>query len=441
MSEALVPILIISALIVLNGLFVSAEFAIVAVPRTRLQRMAEDGSVIAAKVMGILDDATRQNRFITTAQVGITIASLGLGMYGENVLAEWLAEKIIHAGQFTEAVSHTIATVAAVGALTYVHVVLGEMIPKSLALQSSVGTVTRLAGAMGVMEKIFAPMVWILNHASLAITRWMGFEIGNSDTRLFSASELEYVVSRSEEEGLLELSDKVIVENIFDLKERILEQVMTPRNRLVGIGLNTNYQDAHHFICETTKTRYPVFDGNIDKIRGFVHIKDILRWGSEHEMEMPELSKLLRKTIFLPESMQVLEGLRRMRRENIQMAVVLDEFGGTAGVITLEDLIEEVVGEIQDEFDEEVEPIQELGVGRLRVRGDVILEELNQLYGLELEHEEAVTIGGLVMAQLGYIPQGGEVIDYGDISVKVLAVEEHAVQQVLVTLPNGNPGD
>ncbi|MDH3944780.1 MAG: hemolysin family protein [Anaerolineae bacterium] len=435
MTAAIIPTLIILALIALNGLFVAAEFAIIAAPRTRLQRLAEEGSAIAARVLAILDDPEKQNLFITTAQVGITIASLGLGMYGENVMAEWLAEKLIHAGRFTDTVSHSIATVSAVGALTYLHVVLGEMIPKSLALQSSVGTVTRLAGVMRVLEKVFSPIVWILNQASLIVTRWLGFDLLTSSKRFFSAAELEYVVAKSESEGLIELSDKVIVENILDLKERTLEQVMTPRMRLVGIGINTSYPDAYHFICETTKTRYPVFEGNIDSIKGILHIKDILRWRSEHEKGEPDLKMLLRETLYLPESMQVLEGLRRMRRENIQMAIVLDEFGGTAGVVTLEDMIEEVVGEIQDEFDsEEVNPIQVLAPGRLRVRGDVILDELNQHYELNLEHEEANTIGGLVMALLGSIPQGGEVVEHGGIAVKVLGVEEHAVSQVLVTL-------
>ncbi|MEK6255860.1 MAG: hemolysin family protein [Chloroflexota bacterium] len=429
----MLEISVITILILLNGMFVAAEFAIVAVPRMRVKKMAADGSGVAKRILAILNDPEKQNNFITTSQVGITIASLGLGMYGENVLAEWFLHLLGGFGNLAETISHTLATILAVGLLTYLHVVIGEMIPKSLALQSSIRTVSVLVTPIKIIEKLFSPLVWLLTWMSMLIMRMLGFENRDQHSKLFTPAELEYVVAKSSKDGVLEESDQLFIENIFDLRDRTAEQVMTPRNRLSALDVAVDASETMVLVCEQTRTRYPVYDEEIDNVIGILHIKDLIR--HRNDANLIDLHELLRPTIYIPESFSVLATLTRFKKENIQMAIVVDEFGGTAGVVTLEDLIEEVVGEIQDEFDEETAPIEELSRLFVKVRGDVILEELNQHYDLGLSHPEANTIGGLVMAVLGRIPEGGEEITLGRIKIQVTHVDNHTVQRVLMILP------
>ena len=433
--EILVPIIVILVLILLNGVFVAAEFAIVAVPRTRIKKMAEDGSGLAKRTLAILNDPEKQNNFITTSQVGITIASLALGMYGENVLAEWVLRLFNGVEAVTDTMAHTLATIIAVGLLTYLHVVIGEMIPKSMALQSSVKTVFALLNPIKIIEKIFSPLVWLLTTISMWIMDLLGFDTRDSNSKLFTPAELEYVVAKSSKGGELEESDQLFIENIFDLRDRTAEQVMTPRNRLSALNVDQTISETLVSVCEHARTRYPVYDGKIDNVLGILHIKDLIR-SHNRESGSDDLRDLLRPTIFIAETLSVLSTLTRFKKENIQMAVVVDEFGGTAGVVTLEDLIEEVVGEIQDELDVEMAPLEELSTNMVKVRGDVILDELNQHYELGLEHEEANTIGGLITAELGHIPHEGEEIVYEGVKMIVMKVNKRSVQQVLLHMPS-----
>ena len=389
----------------------------------------------STQVLKILSDPDEQNRYITTAQVGITIASLGLGMYGEHTLAEWLAGLLHSLETLAEPTAHTIATVGAVTFLTYLHVVLGEMIPKSIALQGAEKAIIFLYRPMMVMERLFFPLVWILNHLANWAVR--GFQFPDADSRLLTSEELEYIVEESLEVGYLEPSDLLFVENILDLEERTAEQAMTPRNKMYGIPASAGQEAAMQIICDSNKTRYPVYEENLDTIIGILHIKDFARYQA-HNIQDQEVSlrEILRPPIFIHEKMPLDELLIRFRKNAQQVAIVFDDTGGISGIITLEDLIEEVVGEIQDEFDEETKPIEELSPTLLRVRGDVILEELDQLYDLKLENEVAVTIGGLVMALLGRIPQAKDTINVGKVKIEVVNLDGLAVRNVLIHLPS-----
>ncbi|MFC1936220.1 hemolysin family protein, partial [Chloroflexota bacterium] len=436
MTTFLIPILIISLLIVLNGIFVAAEFAIVVAPRPRITQLADNGNKTAQKVLNILNNPDLQNRYITTAQVGITIVSLGLGMYGESVMAGWLENLLHHLEVLAEPTAHSIATITSVGLLTYLHVVIGEMIPKSLALQASEKTAIMLNRPMLAVEKIFYPLVHLLNFLGISIMKLIGIPDVDSMSRLLTPEELEYIVEESFESGLLEPSDQLFIENILDLEERIVAQAMTPRNHICGIPNTADRNIAMKTICETTKTRYVIFEENLDKVVGILHIKDLAR----HLVRYPDntdinLRELARPPIYVPETLPLDDLLIRFRTEHHQIAIVFDEFGGTSGIITLEDLIEEVVGEIQDEFDQETQPIEEVSPSVLRVRGDVILDELQQLYKLDLYYEEANTIGGLVMAELGRIPLPKDCIIFNGIKIEVTSVEKLAVEYVLIYLP------
>lgn len=434
MSEVFFPLAVITLLIFLNGLFVAAEFSIVGSAPTRIAQMAEQGSQKAAHVEEILRDLKAQNRYLATAQVGITIASLGLGMYGEHVVADWLVLPLERVIGISVVTATALAATIAMAVLTYLHIVLGEMIPKSLALQASEKTVLGLQPVMILMSGVFMPVVYFLNAIAMAILRLMGIPIISSGSRVMSADELELIVEESFEGGLIEADEQLFIENILDLSERTIGQVMTPRNRITGIPVEADEANLLSIICEKSYTRYPVYDGDLDQIVGILHTKKLAR-----QLIHPGLSfhlpDLLSPTLFVPETVSLEEMLTRFRQEGLLLAIVLDEYGGTAGLVTLEDLVEEVVGEILDEFDQEIVPIQNIDQRHLRVRGDLLIDELNQHFDLKLDHPDADTVAGLLMAELGRMLQESDSVDYQNVHFVVESVLGLAVQTVLVNLP------
>lgn len=435
MNEYLVPLLIITGLILLNGLFVAAEFAIVAAPRTRLTQAAERGSRAAADVLSILADPAQQNRYLATAQIGVTIASLGLGMYGEHTVAAWLHGPLSRITPLAGPLSHTVATILAIGILTYLHVVLGEMIPKSLAIQHAESAVLRLDRPMVILRKLFQPVVFVLNGVGNQIVRLMGIPPVNAQARLFSAEELEYLMEESAEVGLVEADEQLFIENIFDLRDRSVGQVMTRRKQVVGLSIRADEQETLRFVCQQRHSRYPVYGKGLDDIIGVLHVKTLARQQANRDRQPFDLRQLARPAAYVPESLPLDQALTRLRRDRRQLAIVVDEYGGTAGLVTLEDIIEEVVGEILDEFDLEIAPLERLGDGLVRARGDLLVDELNQLCDLSLKHPEADTVGGLVMAALGRLAEQGDHVAMDGVTFEVEGVEGLAVQTVLVRLP------
>ncbi|MCP4167079.1 MAG: HlyC/CorC family transporter [Chloroflexi bacterium] len=435
MTEYLVPLFVIAVLIAINGLFVAAEFAIVSVPYTRIARRAEEGARWAGVVLAVLKDADKRNNYIAAAQIGITIASLGLGMYGEATLAAWLLGPLEHFGGFSEALAHTIAFVIAVGALTYFHVVLGEMIPKSLAIQSAESMVLKLAGPMSAIEKVFRPLIIVLNGMGNAITRLLGVPPLEAHERLYSAEELEFIVEESTVGGLLAPDEQLYFENIFDFSERTVSQVMTPRNRMVGIPVDADLDDVISIVTSNPYTRYPVYDNTMDVIVGKLHVKNLARQQVNPTNDF-NLETLIRPALFVPESSGLQQILDLSRTRGQHMIFVVDEFGGTAGLVTIEDLVEEVVGEINELEDGETPPMLEIRPGVIQVRGDLILDELNQHYDLDLRLRDVETVGGMIMALLGHIPRAGEEVETAGVRFQVLAIDGLAVDTALLILPD-----
>lgn len=435
--EFLIPISVISLLILLNGLFVAAEFAIVGAPHTRIAQRTQEGSIVAQRVLEILQNTDLQNRYLAVAQVGISIASLGLGMYGEHTIADWLVTPLERLGSLASPAAHSIAAFLSIGLLTYLHVVIGEMVPKSIALQSAESTVLRLQRPMAVMDKIFLPIVWVLNGLGNAIMKFIGIPPAEPHARSMSPEELEMIVEESYAGGLIRADEQLFIENIFDLNERTVGQVMTPRTRIVGIRSSADEKSVLNKACEARFTRLPVYQDGLDQIIGILHLKDLARQ-QMHPGKGFNLTELVRETVFVPESLSLEEMLGRFRRERFQMAIVIDEFGGTAGLVTIEDLVEEVVGEILDEFDQEITPIKELRPDKLRVRGDLLLDELEQHFNLHLHRPDADTVGGMLMAVLGRVLRpGDEITTEEEVRFEVETVKGLAVQTVLVYLPSG----
>lgn len=433
----MIPLLLILLLIIINGLFVAAEFAIAAAPRARVAQMAENGSPAAQRILAILRQPELLNRYISTAQVGITIASLGLGMYGEHVLAEWLLAPL-EAWGIGAAGAHTVASILAVALLTYFHVVLGEMIPKSLALQAADKAAIRLADVMAVADRLFRPFTVILNRIGNGLLRLLGFADA-ANTRVVSLAELEYIVEESTEGGLLDPTEQIYLENVLDFSERTIGQVMTPRPRMAALPVNATLAMVMAMLREQQHSRYPIYEDDRDHIIGILHVKDLARHLQRQRAAAEPsfiLRSLIRPVIFVPETLSLEQMLDRFRHEHVQVAIAVDEFGGTAGLVTLEDLIEQIIGEIQDEFDVEIPPFSEIAAQTLRVRGDLLLDELNQHYELKLNSAEVNTVGGLIMTELGHLAQPGDSVMVSGVQFTVESMAGLAVNTAILKLPD-----
>jgi CBS domain containing-hemolysin-like protein len=425
-----VPIVIITVLILLNALFVAAEFAIVGAPRAAIERRAADGDAVARLVAGILRDPRRQDRYIATAQLGITVASLGLGMYGEHVLAEWIAAWLDGLGPVRTAAAHTLASILAVAILTYFHIVVGEMIPKSLALQSADRAALAVTPIMLGIQRLVILPVMALNALGNALLRLVGINrFAATGEHYRTPEELQFIVRESQAGGMLRQESADVVQELLAFGDLTAGEVMIPRVRVCGIPEGANAEQMLRILRATPHTRYPVYRGSLDEIVGVVHIKDILR-------RIPNRRALraeeVREVPFIPETAAMDTVLAAMRRANSQMAVVMDEHGGTAGVVTIEDLFEEVVGEIEEGSTQHSEVSRD-AEGRLLVEGTVRIEEVGEELGVVLEHPEVDTVSGLVLAELDRPPTVGDVVEYDDVRFEVTGVEGHGVKECLVT--------
>ena len=427
MADAVVPTLIISLLIVLNGLFVAAEFAIVGAPRPAIERRAAGGDRRARVVARILDDAREQDRFIATAQLGITLASLGLGMYGEHLLAAWLAGLFDGLGTGRWVAAHTLGSVLAITILTYFHIVVGEMVPKSLALQQAEVMVLWIAPVMRVIQHVAFPLVWSLNGIGNGVLRLFGVRRDAHGAEHYQTpDELAYLVHEAQEGGLLRSEPARVVAELLDFGRLTAGAVMVPRVRVASIPLGASAEDLRRVLRGRPFTRYPVTDGTVDRIVGMLHVKDILRC-------LPTCTALredqIRPVPFVPETASMDQLMAAMRHANAQMAVVLDEHGGTEGIVTTEDLFEEVVGDVGDDGTGPPE-VRRSEDGSVVAAGAARLETVGDALGLELAHPDVETVGGLVLALLGRSPRLGDAITYAGVRIQVNAVAGRGVGAV-----------
>jgi CBS domain containing-hemolysin-like protein len=427
--DNLLPILIIFILILLNGLFVAAEFAMVGVPRTKIERLASQGHRAARLVRRILNDPRRQDRYIATAQLGITVASLGLGMYGEHILAEWLADALESFGASRWVAAHGVASALAITILTYFHIVLGEMVPKSLALLSAERTALWITPPIRWIQFLLYPLVIGLNAIGNGILRLMGIQREFSASHYHTPEELKYLVRESEVGGLLHAEAGKVLRDLFEFGELTAGEIMIPRVRVLGLPIDASAEQITAIVHASRHTRYPVYEGDLDHIVGVIHIKDILRLALA-DKALKENG--IRQAPYVPETAELDTVLTTMRQSHVQMAVVMDEHGGTAGIISLEDLFEEVVGDIEEGVTHPPD-ISRDTEGRLRVTGTVRLDEVGEMLGVTFEHEEVDTVSGLVLMLLDRPPAVGDLVTYDHVRFEVIAVEGHGVGTCLVT--------
>lgn len=351
-SVLTVPIIIILILILLNGLFVAAEFALVGVRPTRIDQLADDGNTVAAQIAKTLDSREGKDQYIATAQLGITIASLGLGMYGEPQIGHFIEPYLARLiGQDPHsALITTSGYLIALSMLTYLHVVIGEMIPKSLALSAADKTVLWVHRPMKIAGLILGPAVTVLNKIGNGLLRLFRVPPASGDDRLFSTEELELLVSETAESGLLNEDEEEMLLNIFDFGDRQVNQVMTPRNKISAIAHDAPLSEIFDMVTESKHSRFPVYEGNLDNIIGAVHFKDFVKHHLQGR-DVFDIRLLLNAVPVVPETHKIEDLLVAFQKQHLHIAIVLDKAGGTAGIVTLEDLVEEIVGEIRDEFD------------------------------------------------------------------------------------------
>jgi CBS domain containing-hemolysin-like protein len=428
-TAIVVALTIVLLLVLANGLFVAAEFAIVGAPRASIEHQAGQGSRLARRVARILEDPKRQDRYIATTQVGISVASLGLGMYGEHVIAQWIAVRLEAFEESRWITAHALASVIAVGLLTYLHIVIGEMVPKALALQRAERTVLYVTPLIEMIQTALLPIIVALNAIGNGLLRLFGMRRQSvAAERYHTTEELQYIIEESQEGGLLRGESGEILRELFEFGDLTAGEVMVPRVMLTGIAVGTTRDELQAIVQNNVHTRYPVYVGDLDNIVGSLHIKQVLR---HLVADGPVTSRDARPLPYVPGQMPLDEVLAAMRRYRAQMAVVMDQHGGTAGLVTMEDLFEEVIGDIEEAHGPM--SIVRLSPGRIRARGTVRLQEAGEALECSLEHPKVTTISGLVLLLLGRPALVGDAVTWQNTRIDVTAVAGRGVADAVLT--------
>jgi CBS domain containing-hemolysin-like protein len=428
--EILIPVAIIVILVIANGLFVAAEFAIVGAPRSSVEHQASQGSRLAQGVLRVLEDPRLQDRYIATTQIGISVASLGLGMYGEHWLAGQIEPAFVRFETLGWIAAHTVASVIAVTILTYLHIVIGEMVPKALALQRADKTVLYVSPIISGLQYVMLPLVVTLDGVGNRLLRLAGIERREVDReRYHTAEELQFIVRESQEGGLLRGEAGEILRDLFEFGDRTAGEVMVPRVLLTGIPVGAEPDELRAIVRTHPHTRYPVYSGDLDNIIGSLHIKDILRHLVSNQ---PVAARDARALPYVPGPAQLDEVLAAMRRFRAQMAVVMDQHGGTAGLVTIEDLFEEVVGDIEEGRSRTA--IVREADGRVRVRGTVRLDEASEALGSSIEYEKVTTISGLVLLLLNRPAHEGDVVTWRNVKIEVASTAGRGVGEAVLSV-------
>ncbi len=428
-------------LVALNGFFVAAEFALVSVRKTRIEQLVAEGRGGASTVQKAL---THLDNYIAATQLGITLASLALGWVGEPALAHFVEPVVglVAPGGAEGAISHTIAIIISFSLITTLHIVMGELAPKTVALQRPEGTALFVVRPLELFRLVFRPFIWIMNTAGRFVVRLFGFQTTDEHSQVHSVEELEMLVKESREAGVLDSNEEVLLRRVFDFGDKTARQVMIPRTEVVGVPEEATLQKLISLAADERFTRFPVYHDSLDRIIGVAHVKDLfglLRNGFSPEQgnQTFRLSQIVRPVLTVPETLHAADLLTQMRVRQVHMAVIVDEYGGTAGIVTLEDILEELVGDVRDEFDTEEGGVHEefeVGPdGSTVVSGLYLLQEASERFGLRVEEEELDeydTLGGYIQGQLGRVPKVGDMVKIGPYQLQVEEMDGLRVDRV-----------
>lgn len=431
LTSVLVNIFIIAFLLFVNGFFVAAEFALVKVRRTRLEQLCNEGVTGAKRALKLVDNT---NKMLAAAQLGVTIASIALGWVAEATIVQLILPIISLLPILnTTLTAHVIAVPISFIIVTYFHVLLGEQLPKCLALSNPDKISLLVAAPMDLFITIFKPFVWLLMISSDKLL--CAFNITQDDASLVhSTEELDMLVDASYNEGVLNETEAEMLHNMFKFSDLMAKQVMNPRTDMICVPNDITYDELTAFALENQYTRYPVYEENIDKILGFIHVKDLFSLSMNKEEF--SIEKLLRPLLLVPETMTLDNLVIEFKKTHGQMAVVVDEFGGTSGLITLEDVLEEIIGEVQDEFDEEEEAdIKEIAENTYLANAMMRIDELVDYFDLNeslLEEDDVETIGGLVVKLLGKIADVDDVVTFNGLTFTVVEIDGARITKLRV---------
>ena len=419
---------VISLLIFVNAFYVAAEFATVSARRARLAQMAEEGHRLANLVLAIVTSPERLDNYIAACQLGITLSSLVLGFYGQAALAPLLVPWLTRLGLASPVAAASVAATTILLVLTTLQVLLGELVPKSIGVQYPERLALLTALPMQWSLRLFRPLIWFFNGSGRLVLRLLGLPPATEQVHVHSPEEILVLVEESTSGGLLDEEERRLLENTLRLRNLHVGDIMIPRTQILAAPADRLCNELLELLAESPHSRLPLYEGSIDNIVGIVHLKDLLCLYDQNPTA--PVRGVMRKVLFIPMTTPVEEALKQLQRERTHLAIVLDEYGGTAGMITVEDLIEEIFGEFRDEFDVASPFIQELPGHRVLVRGDMPIDDLNEVLEPKLPtkaYPDIHTIGGLVLAALGRVPEVGEEVPIGSHCFRVEKMEGRRV--------------
>ena len=422
-------ILVVFLLVFGNAFFVAAEFSIVKMRSSRLDVLIAEGNRRASYAKKLSD---RLDVALSVTQLGITIVSLGLGWLGEPVVASLLHPAFSWFG-VPESAVETVSFAIAFFLITSLHIVGGELIPKNVAIRKVEGVALTVALPLLVFQRVMYPFVWLLNH----VANWTEMHLGlgvvtKQEDVAHTEEEIRVLMEESHRQGLIDKTELEFVDNVFDFADLSVREIMIPRTDMVCLDLEDSLEESIEMAMEERLTRYPICDGGKDNIIGFLHIKDFLQ--TLYRKEAPDLRKLARHALVVPEAMAVSRLLQTMQQERSQLAIVVDEYGGTAGMVTIEDVIEEIVGDIQDEFDTDRPLVEKKGACLYSVDAKMLLEELEDILEVAIDEEEIDSVGGWLSAHVDNPPRIGQKAVFGDAQFFVEETEGVRITRVLCRL-------
>jgi CBS domain containing-hemolysin-like protein len=422
----------VALIVAANGFFVAAEYALVTVRRTRLQELEAQGSRAARRVLDLVGSPPK---FISAIQLGVTLSSLALGAIGEPVVSRLLRSPLDLLPQsWHTSVASTVAVILAFVILSFFHVVMGEIVPKSFTLEHAERVALFVALPINAFHALFRPFIWVLVAASGAVLRWMGVAAPSGLALVHSEEELKMLVTASREKGVLEVEEQEMLHKVFEFADKDAADVMVPRPDMVAVSLATPTPELVRVVLDHPYTRYPVYEGELDDVVGVLHVRDLFSAMHDVGIDRVEVRGILRPAIVVPETKHLDELLEEFQSTANHMAIVVDEYGSVEGLVTLEDLLEEIVGEIGDEFDRPVAGVRRIGRGRIRIGGSFPIDQFNERFGKHLPDADYHTVGGFVFGEIGRAPRVGDTVGFDGARFEVSATDGPRILEVDVTL-------
>jgi putative hemolysin len=412
-------IAVVLLLVLGNAVFVAAEYALVTARRSRLQELADKGRRGATHALELMDNPVR---FISTVQVGITIAGIAMGAIGQPLVQHWFG--------FVQ--SDTVAFLIAFFFLTFLSVSLGELVPKAIALQRAERLAIALAWPIDLLGRITHPLVWLLQTSSNAVVRLFGIQPAPTGVVVHTREDIRAVIAEAGEMGAVEGVEQEVLYRAFRFAEKEAHDVMVHKPEVVAISVNMPARECLAAVVDSPFTRYPAYKETLDQIEGILHVRDLFNALYERGVENVVIADLLRKPFYVPETKDLAALLAEFRAQNQHMAIVVDEYGSMQGIVTLEDLLEEIVGEIEDEYDLPDESIQRLDEHTIRVDGTFPIDDFNELFGVAMPDEDYHTLAGFVFGQLGRAPEAGDEVQWNGLKFDVIEVDGQRIEKLQV---------